>query len=100
MPAFKLKPILIPLLMENETANVIAGNKKQGIIVLRFKDGIEWRVDDLDKEFAGSLPNDAFELGSKWRFTPEGEFVETILAPRTSAKKGVGTGSMGKVPVA
>lgn len=100
MTTLKLKTILLNLLLEDNTANVVSGNRVDGKIVLRFKEGIEWTAEGLTKEFVKTLPTEAFVVGSKWKFTSEGDFDSVVIPPSTASKTGRGTGSNNKVQIA
>lgn len=100
MQSLTLKPYLITLLQEDGTAQVVAGNRKENRLTLRFKEGIEWTVMDLDPKFVATLPNNSFLIPTKWKFNDKGEFVEVVPVEPTVAKVGRGTGSFGKRAVA
>lgn len=89
---FKLNPALIQFLEENGRASVMSGDKKKGVVVLRFKEGIEQTV-TLDPAYAESLAATAFIVGSKWLFDETGTHVEVITPAPSNSSRGKSTGS-------
>lgn len=90
--SYQLLPALVPFLQEGNKAVVITGDVKQGKVVLRLTNGVEYRA-ELPKEFAKTLSETAFTTGTKWTFDGEGNYQSNDAPPPTPSKKGRGTGS-------
>lgn len=86
-------------LQEGKYASVATGDAKTGVLILRLSNGIEWKATVEPAEFRKSLPKEAFILGARWEFNPDGHFVKVHVPEATAAKKGKATGSLKQMPV-
>lgn len=97
--SFKLIEGLAPQLQEGNKATVVTGDQKSGLLILRFKHGIEWRTNLKDTDVAKKVKPEAYLVGSAWEFDNDGNFVQVHYPEKSVASQGRTSGSLKQMPV-